>query len=704
MVKARKVMFISLLAITLAVSQLWIAGTLKKASAESAAKDLIILQNVPEASTEISGDTFRLKALHVFKEGHFVGVSDDVKWKSSNKNVAAVDQSGNITLMGKPGKTFISVTDGVYKDRIALQIKPDGKKGSKGKPAFKVKIIKEHGKQYDLISRAVKNMSIEEKVGQMLMPDFRTWKGKNVTEMLPEIEKLVKDYHLGGVILFRENVVTTEQTATLVSDYQKAADKFGLLMTIDQEGGIVTRLQSGTDMPGNMALGAARSEEISRKVGKAIGEELASLGINMNFAPVMDVNNNPDNPVIGVRSFGEDPQLVADMGVAYTQGLQSAGVAATAKHFPGHGDTAVDSHLGLPEVPHDKDRLKEVELYPFQKGMEAGIDAIMTAHVTFPKIDDTKAISKKTGEEIAVPATLSHKVLTELMREEMGYDGVITTDAMNMNAIAEHFGPVDAAIRAVKAGTDIVLMPVGLQEVAEGLLKAVENGEISEKRIDSSVERILTLKIKRGIIKEETPQPIDEKIANALEIVGSEEHKQIEKEAAERSVTLVKHDKDVLPLQLSSEDHIVVVGNTYIADLKNAISKFHANTTVIQTSSYALTEEQKQLIRNASAVIVGSYTFNVSGRSPDSAQMKMVNSIVAESEAPVIAVGIRNPYDIMAYPEVDAYIAQYGFRAASFDASAGVVFGQVNPSGKLPVTIPGTDGSVLYEFGHGLSY
>ncbi|MFD5851939.1 glycoside hydrolase family 3 protein [Cytobacillus pseudoceanisediminis] len=704
MVKARKIMFISLLAITLAVSQLWIGGTLKQASAESAAKDLIILQNVPDVSTEISGEAFQLKALHVYKEGHFMGISDGVKWKSSNKNVAAVDQAGNITLMGKPGKTFISVTDGVYKDRIALQIKPDGKKHSKGKPAFKVKIIKEHGKRYDLISRAVKNMSIEEKVGQMLMPDFRTWKGKNVTEMLPEIEKLVKDYHLGGVILFRENVVTTEQTATLVSDYQKAADKFGLLMTIDQEGGIVTRLQSGTDMPGNMALGAARSEEISRKVGKAIGEELASLGINMNFAPVMDVNNNPDNPVIGVRSFGEDPQLVADMGVAYTEGLQSAGVAATAKHFPGHGDTAVDSHLGLPEVPHDKERLKEVELYPFQKGMEAGIDAIMTAHVTFPKIDDTKAISKKTGEEIAVPATLSHKVLTELMREEMGYDGVITTDAMNMNAIAEHFGPVDAAIRAVKAGTDIVLMPVGLQEVAEGLVNAVENGEISEKRIESSVERILTLKIKRGIIKEETPQPIDEKIANALQIVGSEEHKQIEKEAAERSVTLVKNERDALPLQLSPEDNIVVVGNTYIADLKNAISKFHANTTVIQTSSYALTEEQKQLIRNASAVIVGSYTFNVSGRSPDSAQMKMVNSIIAESEAPVISVGIRNPYDIMAYPEVDAYIAQYGFRTASFDASAGVVFGQVNPSGKLPVTIPGPDGSVLFEFGHGLSY
>ncbi|WP_082341156.1 glycoside hydrolase family 3 protein [Sporosarcina globispora] len=700
MIKARKVMFISLLAITLAVSQLWIGGTLKKASAESAAKDLIILQNVPQVSTEISGDSLQLKALHVFREGHFLGVSEGVKWKSSNKNVAAVDQSGNVTLTGKNGKTFISVTDGVYKDRVAIQIKPD----PKGKPAVKAKIIKEHGKRYDLIRSALKNMSIEEKVGQMLMPDFRTWKGQNVTEMLPEIEQLVKDYHLGGVILFRENVVTTEQTAKLVSDYQEAAEKYGLLMTIDQEGGIVTRLQSGTDMPGNMALGAANSEEISRKVGKAIGEELAALGINMNFAPVMDVNNNPDNPVIGVRSFGEDPQLVADMGVAYTEGLQSAGVAATAKHFPGHGDTAVDSHLGLPEVPHDKERLKEVELYPFQKGMEAGIDAIMTAHVTFPKIDDTKAISKKTGEEIAVPATLSYKVLTELMREEMGYKGVITTDAMNMNAIADHFGPVDAAIRAVKAGTDIVLMPVGLKDVAEGLLNAVENGEISEKRIESSVERILTLKIKRGIIKEETPQPIEEKIANALEVVGSEEHKQIEKEAAERSITLVKNEEDALPLQVSPEDNIVVVGNTYITDLKNAISKFHANTTLIHSSSYVLTEEQKQQIRNASAVIVGSYTFNVSGRSPDSAQMKMINSIIADSEAPVIAAGIRNPYDIMAYPEVDAYIAQYGFRTASFDASAGVIFGQVNPSGKLPVTIPGTDGNVLYELGHGLSY
>ncbi|MGA9225844.1 MAG: glycoside hydrolase family 3 N-terminal domain-containing protein [Mesobacillus sp.] len=700
--------FVYSLVFLLAFSQMLIGSSVKKANAEETNKveDLVIYQNVPEAEYEIKDGSLQLKALHVYSEGNFMLASKNLVWESANKNVAEVDQNGNVKFTGQNGRTFITVTDGVYKDRIALDYKvnPSSKEdGQKGKPESEAVVIKEEGKRYDVIGNAINKMTLEEKAGQMLMPDFRTWKGKNVTEMLPEIEQLVKKYHLGGVILFRENVVTTEQTATLVSQYQEAAEKYGLLMTIDQEGGIVTRLQSGTDMPGNMALGAARSPEIAHNVGNAIGEELASLGINMNFAPVMDVNNNPDNPVIGVRSFGEDPQLVADLGVAYTKGLQEAGVAATAKHFPGHGDTAVDSHLGLPEVPHDKERLKEVELYPFQKAMEAGIDAIMTAHVTFPKIDGTKAISQKTGEEIAIPATLSYKVLTELMREEMGYKGVITTDAMNMKAIADHFGAVDAAIRAVKAGTDIVLMPVGLEEVATGLLDAVKNGEITEDRLEASVKRILTLKVKRGVIKEENPLTVDEKVANAEQVVGSAEHKQIEKEAAEKSITLVKNDS-ALPLKLDGDKNVVVVGNSYIGDLAAAIQKRHQNTTVIASTSYKLSEAQLEQIKNASAVVVGSYTFSVSGRSPSNAQMVMINQIIEHTNAPVIGVGIRNPYDIMAFPQIDAYLTQYGFRPASFDASAGAIFGEFSPTGKLPITIPGLDGGVLYGFGHGLSY
>nr|WP_257349034.1 glycoside hydrolase family 3 protein [Pseudalkalibacillus decolorationis] len=674
-----------------------------KAADSNTIKDLLILQNVSEVKAKAEDGKIQLNALHVYDEGHFMTTSEGLTWTSTNENVATVDEDGNVTFTGQNGRTYIKVTDGEFRDRIGLHYRFDRKKG-KGKPDSSPVVIKQKGERYHIIENAIANMTVKEKIGQMLMPDFRSWNGEDVTEMLPEIEQLVDEYHLGGVILFRENVVTTEQTARFVSQYQEATEKFGMLMTIDQEGGIVTRLQSGTDMPGNMALGATRSTELSENVGRVIGEELDALGINMNFAPVLDVNNNPDNPVIGVRSFGEDPQLVADMGVAYTKGLQSTGVAATAKHFPGHGDTAVDSHLGLPEVPHDKERLMEVELYPFQKAMEAGIDAIMTAHVTFPKIDDTKVISKKDGTEVSLPATLSHKVLTGLVREEMGFEGVIITDALNMGAIVDHFGTVDAAIRAVQAGTDIVLMPVGLEEVADGLLNAVETGEISKGRIDSAVERILTLKVKRGIIKAETPEPIDEKIDHALEVVGSEEHKQVEKDAAEQSITLVKND-NVLPLNGSEEESIVIVGRSYITSLGDAVKAHHENTQVIQVpSSYELSEEQMQQIRDADKVIVGTYSYNVSTRLPEHPQMNLVRTIMEETDAPVIGVGIRNPYDIMAYPEVDAYIAQYGFRTASFEATAATMFGSNKPTGKLPVTIPGYDSDVLYEFGHGLSY
>jgi beta-N-acetylhexosaminidase len=699
MKKKLKTVLLSSLAIGLVVSQLFVGTTTASGEVDEASNvtDLIIYQNVPQVNPEIKDNQIDLKALHVYDEGQFLLTTTDLEWGSTNKTVATVDEDGTVTFTGENGRTFITVTDGEFTDQIALDHKPIADRQSNGKPDFVPNVVKQTGDRYDVISKAIAKMTINEKIGQMLMPDYRNWNGKNVTELLPEIEQQVKDYHLGGVILFRENVVTTEQTAKLVSQYKEATDKYGLLLSIDQEGGIVTRLQSGTDLPGNMAIGATRSTEIAHNVGKAIGEELAALGINMNLAPVLDVNNNPDNPVIGVRSFGSDPELVGDMGVAYVEGLQSTGVAGTAKHFPGHGDTAVDSHLGLPEVPHDKERLLEVELYPFQRAMDAGIDAVMTAHVTFPKIDNTKVISKKDGKEIAIPATLSEKVLTGLMRDEMGYDGLIITDALNMKAIADHFGPVDAAIRAVKAGTDIVLMPIGLEAVANGLLEAVESGEITESRIEASVERILTLKVKRGIIKEETPQPIDEKIANAIEVVGSDAHKQVEKEAAERSVTLVKNEA-VLPLNVNDEDKIVVIGGSFSSSIHSAVSAYHENTVYINKSTL-LTEEQLAEIADASAVIVSTYSYSNWTKSPSHPQMQMVNQIIEATDAPVIGLGIRNPYDIMAYPDVDAYLAQYGFRTASFEATAATIFGENNPTGLLPVDLPG-----FYGFGHGLSY
>ncbi|MET3697199.1 beta-N-acetylhexosaminidase [Bacillus oleivorans] len=687
-----KLTFIYLTMAAMLLSPFSFSKTTVHAEDNSGIKDLIIFQNVPEATVELVGDQIDLKVLHIYGDGHFEAVSENLSWNSKNKNVATVNEDGVVTFTGQNGRSFITVTDGRYTDEIAVHHhKESGQL-----------VIKQKSERYNIIDNAIEGMTLNEKIGQMLMPDFRKWNGADVTEMLPEIEALVQEYDLGGVILFRENVVATKQTAKLVAAYQEASEKYGLLMAIDQEGGIVTRLQSGTDMPGNMALGATRSSEIAENVGRVIGEELHALGINMNLAPVLDVNNNPDNPVIGVRSIGESPELVAELGVAYTKGLQGAGIAATAKHFPGHGDTATDSHLLLPEVPHDKERLLAVELYPFQQAMDAGIDAIMTAHVTFPKIDGTKVISQKDGTEISLPATLSYKVLTELMREEMGYEGVIITDALNMAAIAEHFGPVDAVIRSVNAGTDIILMPVGLKEVADGLLEAVETGEITEERLEASVKRILTLKIKRGIIKAESPVPIEEIVANAEQIVGSAEHKQVEADVANKSITLVKNEQ-ALPLNLTDDEKIVVVGNTYITNLYDAIKEKHDNTDLIRASDL-LNETQLAQLADASAVVIGSYTFSVSGRSPNSPQMQMINQVIEEADVPVIGVGIRNPYDIMAFPEIDAYLAQYSYRNASFKATAAALFGENKPTGLLPVTIPDQNGNVLYSFGHGLSY
>lgn len=683
-----KASLIVLLSIALSISLSTMKTNAEKKDSE---KELIILENVPEVEAEVENGEIQLQALNVYGDDHFKTTSDNLTWRSKNNNVATVDQNGKVTFTGQNGRSWITVSNGISEDKIAAHFKH-------GEP----QIIKNKDEKYNIIDHAINKMTINEKIGQMLMPDFRKWNGENVTEMLPEIEQIVKDYSLGGVILFAENVVATEQTTKLVAAYKEASEKYELLLTIDQEGGIVTRLQSGTDMPGNMALGATRSPEITEEVGKVIGAELQALGINMNLAPVLDVNNNSDNPVIGVRSFGESPKLVSDLGIAYIKGIQSNGVATTVKHFPGHGDTAVDSHIGLPEVPHDKERLLEVELYPFQQAMEADVDAIMTGHVTFPKIDDTKVISKKDGTEISLPATLSHKVLTGLMREEMGYEGVIITDALNMRAITDHFGAVDAVIRSVHAGTDIILMPVGLEEVVDGLLEAVETGEITEERIEQSVKRILTLKLNRGVIKPENPTPVDELVRNAEEVVGQESHKKIETAAANQSITLIKNEQ-VLPLQVEENKKIVVVGNTYISKLHEAIRDYHANTELI-TASGPLTDAQLEQLSDASAVIFGSYTLDVNGRNPLSPQMLLVNQLIQEVDAPIIGAAIRNPYDIMAFPEIDAYLAQYGFRDASFEATAATIFGENNPTGTLPVTIPDQNGDVLYEFGFGLSY
>ena len=311
---------------------------------------------------------------------------------------------------------------------------------------------------------------------------------------------------------------------------------------------------TGTALPGNMAVGATGSEDYAKKAGQIIGRELSSLGINCNFAPAVDVNNNPNNPVIGLRSFSDDPQTVAKLGVAMIEGMNEYNIATSAKHFLGHGDTATDSHVGLPVVDKSREELEKMELIPFRAAMAAGSDMFMTAHIIYPQIDNTKVISEKNGEEVSIPATLSKKILTDLVRNDMKYDGILITDAMNMAGVSENFGQVEASIMAIQAGIDILLMPCQLYNLEElndldtiidGIEQAVAEGKITEDRLNESCQRILSLKERRGILDYDASKLTKE---NALAQVGSAENRAIEREMSTAAVTVVKNQNNVLPL------------------------------------------------------------------------------------------------------------------------------------------------------------
>lgn len=322
----------------------------------------------------------------------------------------------------------------------------------------------------DQIWETVANMTVEQKLAQMMVVALRSdaSNSKLLTELTPAYTELLEKYGFGGVILFGGNIVDTEQTVRLIRDCQTAAKEsetgIPMLIAVDQEGGLVNRVSFGFTGPGNMALAAAGDTALTKECADILGQEIAALGFNMDFAPVSDVNNNPNNPVIGIRSFSDDPQIAAEHVTAFIEGLKKNNVSAALKHFPGHGNVGEDSHTGLPLSELSADELKNCELIPFQAGIEAGADMIMTAHIQFPNIEKDTYASKLDGKTVNLPATLSHTIITGLLREEIGYDGIVITDFMVMDAIASHFDPADAAVLAINAGVDILLCPVDIYQ------------------------------------------------------------------------------------------------------------------------------------------------------------------------------------------------------------------------------------------------
>jgi beta-N-acetylhexosaminidase len=518
-----------------------------------------------------------------------------------------------------------------------------------------------------------KSISIEAKIGQLLMFGF------DGTQVTPFLRRFITEYNLGGVIHFSRNISGLQQLKNLNCELQELTEESPsgtpLFIAADQEGGTIARVTKGVAVaPSAMALGATKSEILTEDVCTVSAVELRATGINMNLAPVLDVNNNPDNPVIGVRSFGEDPRDVAHLGAAAIRGYQRY-VAAVAKHFPGHGDTSLDSHHELPVISHDRKRLDLVELVPFRKAIDTRVTGIMTSHVVFPAIEPMEGL----------PATLSHEVLTKLLRHELGFEGLIMTDCMEMRAITDTFGTVDAAVMTILAGADIVIIShtEKLQKQAfDALVAAVKSGRISEDRIDESVARVIKAK-ERCHLMSASPEP------PALSVVGSKEHVEVMREAIRRSITVVKDRPAESNLPLGNERVLVIEFQTSASNraedvllgmetLANALRRNGLAQMDGMTVGIGVSKEKHQDVleraREYDKIVVAT-----SDAHRNLGQAKLVQDLIKEHDK-IIAVGTRTPYELKVFPEIPTYIAAYGSRPLVWDEISRLLLGTVPQS------------------------
>ena len=605
--------------------------------------------------------------------------------------------------------------------------------------------------------RILGGMSMDEKISQMIIPAIRTWDEQDVTDLgqVPALAEALRRHQYGGIILFSGNVIGNGQTAKLIADLQAnnaqiegVSTSIPYFMPVDEEGGIVVRLGTGTRMTGNTAIGATgdRAKDNALATGIVLGEEMAALGFNVDFAPDVDVNNNPANPVIGTRSFSDDPQLVAELGEAFARGLAQNHIIATYKHFPGHGDTSVDSHIGTPSVDKTYEELRETELVPFESAIKNGADMIMTAHITYPAID----VEQTYGDGVTkgfYPATMSRKMITEILRGDMGYDGVVVTDAMEMGAIdAAGLVPgeqgsleyhVNVAEKVINAGVDILLIPMDLNSAARAdfydqyvaaLAEMTADGRISETRIDESVRRILRLKLKYGILEAgaEPAQndPVQDSSALTIESVGSDAHHLKEMEIARQAVTVVRNEGQTLPA-VTSGKKIVLLGrqvddipalNYYVQLLREegalAADAQITIETYLDTSGeetvLRYTDEMRQAIQDADLVVGMTRTDILDALAAGAPQYEGIHRAIEDTHAgggSFVLLSENLPYDAARFQDADAIVLAYmgsglmdpteGGTAgrqlagnANVPAALETIFGFNEPAGRLPVNVP----------------
>lgn len=553
----------------------------------------------------------------------------------------------------------------------------------------------------DWAEETLAGLTLRQKVGQMMMPFILGDFAPKGTASHDRMARLVEEAEVGGVIV---SVGSPTDVAVKLNDLQGHA-AVPLLVGSDLETGPGFRLSGAVHSPTNivlggatqfpnlMALGAADNAGLAYEMGRITALEARAVGIHLPFAPVLDVNNNPDNPIINVRSFGEDPEQVARLGTSFVRGLQEHGGIATGKHFPGHGDTGVDSHLSLPVIQATRERMDSVELRPFRAAVDAGMGAIMTAHITVP------ALNGGNGD----PSTLSPAVMTDLLRTEMGFDGLLVTDAMDMGAIDRGWGREEATIRAVEAGADIILMPPSPEVAIDALLSAVSEGRIPEARIDASVRRILLTKERMGLHRRPTVA-----LERVPEVVGIPSHTAVADRVARESITLLRNAGSLLPLLGTRNARVVSLSYKREADLlagryfNGALRDRYRRLSTVEVnrdSDPAIYEEVLEDARRASLVVVSIYVTAVSysGSVAIPEETSAFIEALAGEGIPHVVVSFGNPYLIREFPSVGTYLLAYSGSPVSQRAAAAALFGEIPIQGRLPTRIP-----PLFEIGDGI--
>ena len=544
------------------------------------------------------------------------------------------------------------------------------------------------------IQSTIATMTTAEKVGQMFMLAF-------AGNQLDEARILMGEHLVGGAYIGNDNVPTASAAVKLCNTLQSFArnTRLGipLLLGADQEGAWSVMTADSAMGPGNMAVGATGDPQAAYDMYRVIARETAAVGLNVVLGPAADCNSNPHNSIIEMRSFGEKPQLVAAMTAAAVRGLQENGSVATLKHFPGHGDTTLDSHRGLPTVSRDRADLMRIDLHPFAAGIKAGAKIVMTSHIIFTALDPER------------PATLSPLILGDLLRGELGFDGMVVSDSMNMHSMKRNYDPADAAIQGFNAGVDLMMLAEehydhdastyleNQRALIRAVIRAVENGIISAERVDDAVARILRLKTEAGFSTDPLPETAT---------VGSDDHRAIELNVARRAVSILRDKNSLIPISSSAPLTLVnttarsayeVLTNTRGIGPNQAIAAFDVfaqpifaacdSVNIIAAEDFAPDD-----LPDDGVIVAVTENYTLPGMDFDqSLQSQIVSALHEAAGERLIVVALRDPYELADFPDIDTYVCSHSFRPCAAQAAAEVILGQVESSGLTPVSVPGTE-------------